>query len=509
MTFNFEDLFIFDLANNHQGDLNHAENIISKVSKICFDAKVNGCIKFQFRDLDHFIHKDHLQNSKNKHIPRFLSTKLPLEDFRVLKKRIVDGGLLTCCTPFDEKSVENIVSMNFDILKVASCSAQDWPLLEEVARANLPVIFSTGGQNLNNIDDLVSFFEHRGVDFAIMHCVSMYPTPLKNCNLDMIDTLKNRYGSKVIGWSTHEDPREILPLQVAYSKGARIFERHIGMTKKNVNLNKYSSEPKQVEKWIEAYLRVKEVCGKKEKDIQENEAVSIEELERGIYAKRNLKKGNLLSLDDVYFAMPRTNSQLKSGLFSDQLKLREDIKIDKPINVNSVVFKKKNDVQIIKNLIHEIKAMLNSANIILDSSFEVEYSHHDGIKNFKKTGATIINCINREYCKKIIIQTPNQKHPAHYHKRKEETFQILSGELEVYIDGKKRILNPGDTCLIQPGVWHSFQTTKGCIFEEISTTHFNNDSFYKDKKINSMKRENRKTIVNHWGRFELFDKISS
>ena len=98
---------------------------------------------------------------------------------------------------------------------------------------------------------------------------------------------------------------------------------------------------------------------------------------------------------------------------------------------------------------------------------------------------------------------PGQKHPAHYHKRKEETFQILSGQLDVYLDGHKQHLHPGQTCLIQPGVWHSFSSELGCIFEEISTTHFNDDSYYKDKKINEMKREDRKTIVENWGRFEF------
>ena len=71
------------------------------------------------------------------------------------------------------------------------------------------------------------------------------------------------------------------------------------------------------------------------------------------------------------------------------------------------------------------------------------------------------------------------------------------------IDGKEKVLYPGDICLVLPGVWHSFSSKTGCIFEEISTTHFNNDSVYRDKKINDLNRNDRKTIVNHWGRYEL------
>ena len=147
--------------------------------------------------------------------------------------------------------------------------------------------------------------------------------------------------------------------------------------------------------------------------------------------------------------------------------------------------------------------MLSEAKIFLNSEFEVEYSHHYGIKNFRENGVIIINVINREYCKKILVQLPNQSHPSHHHKLKEETFQVLHGSLNVWFDGREKVLQPGDTCLVLPGVWHSFYTLTGCIFEEVSTTHYNNDSVYRDKKINVLERDKRKTKVNHWGRYEL------
>ena len=70
------------------------------------------------------------------------------------------------------------------------------------------------------------------------------------------------------------------------------------------------------------------------------------------------------------------------------------------------------------------------------------------------------------------------------------------------LDGHQRTLRPGETCLIQPGVWHSFWTSTGCIFEEISTTHYNDDSFYADKTINELDRSQRKTVLDNWGRFQ-------
>ena len=125
------------------------------------------------------------------------------------------------------------------------------------------------------------------------------------------------------------------------------------------------------------------------------------------------------------------------------------------------------------------------------------------LKNFRETGAVIIECVNREYCKKLIVQLPGQKHPKHFHRRKEETFQVLYGVFHTEVDGHYKVLQSGETLLVLPGVWHRFWTDTGVIVEEISTTHFSNDSFYEDKEINRMERHERKTKVDHWGRFQL------
>ena len=180
---NFDNLFVLDLANNHQGDLNHAKKIISDFSRAIKKFEIKATIKFQFRQLSSFIHPEHESLPINKHINRFQETELSLDDYKILFEFIKSKDLLTCCTPFDEESVKIIKEMDFDVVKIASCCAKDWPLIEEVAKINKPVIFSTGGLKINNIDDLVSFFDHKGVEYAIMHCVSIYPTPIDKLNL--------------------------------------------------------------------------------------------------------------------------------------------------------------------------------------------------------------------------------------------------------------------------------------------------------------------------------------
>ena len=501
--YNFNDLFIFDLANNHQGNIDHAIKIVEKIGKISQKKKIRGVMKFQFRELDTFIHKNFQKNHDNEQIKRFTSTRLEPSDFKILYGACKTNNLITMCTPFDESSVELITEMKFDLIKVASCSAKDWPLLEKISQANLPIIFSTVGLLISEIDDLVSFFDHKGCDYSIMHCVSIYPTPNEKCNLNQIDVLKNRYINKTIGWSTHESPDNYLPIVIALSKGARMFERHVGIETSSIKLNKYSSTPDQIEKWIDAYQNSLKICGNSHRNLDNQEKEALDKLRRGVFVNKKIMKDSTINSSDIYFAIPFVEGQLTSGSWKDGFVAKRQYNKDDSLLIDDLNIPQENNGLILKNAIHEVKALLNEARVYLNSEFEVEYSHHYGIEKFREYGAVIINCINREYCKKILVQLPGQKHPAHYHPLKEESFQLLYGDLSVSIDGHIKKLSPGETCLVMPGVWHSFWSDDGCVFEEVSTTHYNSDSVYKDSKINNLLRKERKTKVDHWGRFQI------
>jgi N-acetylneuraminate synthase len=505
-TFDFRDLFVFDLANNHQGSVAHALNIIRETGRVVRKHQIRGVFKFQLRHLDTFIHPTHRERSDNKHIPRFLATRLAPADFRPLRDAVIRESMLSMCTPFDEESVDAMVDMGFDLMKVASCSARDWPLLEKIADAGLPVIFSTGGLPLSSIDDLVSFFTHRGNEFAIMHCVSLYPIPAEEFHLNRIDVLRNRYPGKVIGWSTHEDPNDMAPVQIAAAKGARIFERHVGIATDEITLNAYSSTPEQLDRWIAACRYALTLCGDGSPAANAEERASLDSLRRGVFARKPIKAGQPIGRDQVYFAMPFCEGQLESGHWKDGIVAQFALGVDAPVMTSAVQLPADPDFKVIKTAVHEVKALLNEARIALNSEFQVEYSHHYGLKKFREHGVVIINCINREYCKKLLVQLPGQQHPLHHHKLKEETFQVLFGELHISIDGHVRTLKPGETCLVLPGVWHSFWTDTGAVMEEVSTTHYNDDSVYKDKTIQRLQRHERKTIVDHWGRYQLFVK---
>lgn len=495
MPFDFKNLFILDLANNHQGDLDHAENIIRQLGSVVEKHGIRAALKFQFRQLETFIHPDFLERTDVPHIPRFVSTRLSIEDYSRLIIAARDANLLTMCTPFDEASVDIIESLDIDVLKVASCSVTDTPLLERIAASKMPTIASTGGASIEQIDDMVFLFTERNVDFALHHCVSVYPTPIHKMELNQIGVLATRYPDIDIGWSTHEDPNDTTIIQLAAAKGAVLFERHVGLETGQHKLNAYSSNPEQVDAWLAAFLNAKLALGSKNRSPSSTEEIqSLNDLKRGVFLREDMKSGTALTRKDVFFAMPLTPGALEAGDWTDGITLDTDLRAKESIPKNLASSEKSQKARL-DAIVRQVKGMLNDAKIKLNQDSAVEISHHYGLERFREFGAVIIDVINREYCKKLICQLPRQKHPYHFHKRKEETFQILYGDLEVEKDGEPIMLTEGDLFLVEPNHWHKFSTMKGVIFEEISTTHYNDDSFYEDETIQNLPREDRKTKI--------------
>lgn len=495
----FDKLFIFEMANNHMGDLEHGLKIIQEFSKVASEfPEFKFAFKFQYRDLDTFIHPSYQNAYEYKYIKRFKETNLTPEQRKILKDEAKKLGFITICTAFDEKSVDLVEEHGYDIIKIASCSFTDWPLLERIGKTNLPIIASTAGATLEDIDKVVLFFENRDKVFCLLHCVAEYPTSLENLQLNQIDLLKNRYPHIVIGYSTHEPPDNYDSIKIAIAKGARVFEKHVGLPTEKYSLNAYSATPEQVRNWLKAAREAFLMCGVEGERYHpsEKEKKDLRGLQRGVFAKEDLKKGEKLDYSKVFFAIPNFEGQLIANQMSKYTEfiLKKDIKAGEPIFETDCEIRNLRDR--ILEIIKKLKKLLIESKVPLPNKFQLEISHHYGLEKFEETGAFIINCINREYCKKLIILLPGQRHPVHYHKKKEEAFHILYGDLKLTLNDEERLCKAGDIVVVERGVKHSFYTENGVIFEEISTTHYPDDSFYEDENI--LKNKERKTSLVVW-----------
>jgi N-acetylneuraminate synthase len=339
----FENLFVLEAANNHWGDLDRGRKIISDFGRVVRYNSVKAAIKFQFRDVDNFIHDDFKGNQDIRYIRKTEATRLSKDDYKILAEEVRRVGCIPMATPFDEASVDLCVDLDFPIIKVASSDVNDWPLLEKIASTRLPTIVSSGGANEKALDDVVSFFEHRAIPLAINHCVSLYPSEDYQLELNQIDYLRSRYDEHVIGLSTHEYHDWHSSMLISYAKGARTWERHIDIDYDGVPVSPYCSLPEQIDVWFKAFRKAEEMCGgsaESRRVLPKEETQYLDALVRGVYARRDVERGYEFNSDtfsdDFYLAVPLLKGQLSCREILNGQKLTKPVNTDEPLTIEHV-----------------------------------------------------------------------------------------------------------------------------------------------------------------------------
>ena len=332
----FEELFVLELANNHWGDVNRGLRIIKEFSTVVRYNDIRAAIKFQFRDVESFVHKDFRHREDIRYIKKTIDTRLTREELATLVEAVRRNNCIRLATPFDEVSVDFCEEVGIEIIKIASSDITDWPLLERIARARKPVIVSTGGASVRSMDAMVTFFENRHIPLAINHCVSLYPTEDVDLELNQIDFLRARYPGVTIGFSTHEYHDWTSSIMMAYAKGARTFERHIDIDTPDHPITPYCSTPEQIAEWFRAFHKAKEMCGgsaEERRRLPPKETAYLDSLVRGVYAKRDLPAGHVLTDDDYYLAIPLQKGQLSCRELITGDPLIAAVRQDEPITI--------------------------------------------------------------------------------------------------------------------------------------------------------------------------------
>jgi N-acetylneuraminate synthase len=335
----FNDLFVLEMANNHLGSIERGLKIIAAYGQVVRFNNVRASIKIQIRDVDNFIHRDFRNRSDIRYIKKTLDTQLSFDEYATLVKAIRQANCISMATPFDEASVDVCNQLGVQILKIASSDLNDWMLIEKIAAAKKPVIVSTGGSSLKDIDDLVQFFDNRRVPLAINHCVSLYPSENHELEMNQIDFLRERYPEHVIGFSTHECHDWTSSMLIAYAKGARTFERHVDIDSDGIKVSPYCSLPDQVDQWFKTFHQAKAMCGAsgtQRRLLPRKEIEYLDALVRGVYAKADLPEGHILGDNDVYLAVPLQKGQISCRELMRGEVLLKPIRKDAPIQIDAI-----------------------------------------------------------------------------------------------------------------------------------------------------------------------------
>ncbi|TGK87347.1 N-acetyl neuraminic (sialic) acid synthetase [Leptospira noumeaensis] len=207
---------VAEIGLNHNADLEIGKRTIAK-------AKESGAhaVKFQTYRTDEFI--DNANPDVKFLYDIFKQYELTETHHKEFQKTAHDLGLDFFSTPLCESAVDLLCELNVPVLKIASGDIVNLPLLNKSIHSGKPLIVSTGAALPEEVTRAISLFKKTGVEVCLLHCVSMYPTPLNKVNLQSIPFYLDTT-DYVVGFSDHSDGT--LASSLACGLGAVVFEKH-------------------------------------------------------------------------------------------------------------------------------------------------------------------------------------------------------------------------------------------------------------------------------------------
>ena len=260
---------IAEIGINHNGDLKLARKLIDV-------ACIAGCdaVKFQKRTVDKVYTKEYLDSPRQS---PWGSTQREQKEGLEFSKNEYDEIDAYCrdkaiewfASAWDIDSQLFLQQYNLKYNKIASAMLVNEELLNEVAKEGRYTFIATGMSTMDEIDHAVDIFMKHNCPFELMHCNSTYPMPLEDANLNMIHTLKDRYGCEV-GYSGHE--AGILVSECAVAMGATSIERHITLDRTMYGSDqKASIEPYELCELVKNIRLIEKLMGNGEKVLSEAE----------------------------------------------------------------------------------------------------------------------------------------------------------------------------------------------------------------------------------------------
>ena len=325
---------------NHNGSIKNAFKLVDIAKRANSDA-----IKFQtFKpgEITGMYTKKNNYISKNfkTSLSRYdLSKKMCLsyENFKKIKKYCKRKKIIFLSTPDGEESLNFLADkLNISKIKIGSSEITNHEYLKKIAKKNKPILLSTG---LSNIKEIKKSYEilkknQKKPKITIMQCVSEYPAPINEMNINVLKTFKKIFKCQV-GLSDHSIGNEAA--LAAVSLGATVIEKHFTINK---NLpgpdHKASLSPKELEDFVKSIRRLELSLGSGEKKITLSEKKNLKTIRRGIVAKFAIKKGTIIKKNMICFKRPFTGLNPFEFKKILGLKTNKNLSIDEPITIKSL-----------------------------------------------------------------------------------------------------------------------------------------------------------------------------
>ena len=296
---------IAEIGCNHGGSLKTALDMIKSAKHCGADA-----VKFQKRN-NKTLFTEKLYNSPYDNRNSYGETygehreflEFSKDEYKVLHDFCKEIDINFFVTPFDFESVDFLSEFDLSAYKIASADMTHTPLLEYVAQLKKPMILSTGGGDLSDIERAVDTILPINDKLVILHCTASYPVLYKDMNLSMISKLIDRFPTQIIGLSDHENGAHAASL--AFQLGARVFEKHFTLNRswKGTD-NVFSLEPRGLRKMIRNLSRIPGLMGSNEKKLLSCEKKPLYKMRKSIVARTDLNKDTVLNYEHIDYKCP-------------------------------------------------------------------------------------------------------------------------------------------------------------------------------------------------------------
>lgn len=288
-------IFIAEIGGNHNGNVVLAQKMID--AAISSGAQI---IKFQTYTMSDFVAKSHISYNV------FAQENLTYEEFASLANYCKQKNVIFLSTPFDEKSADFLDNLGVPAFKIASGDLTHLKLIRHIAKKDKPIFLSTGASTWEMVDEAVnSITSITNSSLTLLHCVAAYPAPDSETNLSLIKELQNRYG-KTTGFSDHSLGIDVS--LAAITLGAQIIEKHFTIDRSLPGGdNDISILPNELRQMIESANRITLALGSSERTPTASEIEIQTLIRRGLIVIKNLKSGDVLSLDDISAIRPETS----------------------------------------------------------------------------------------------------------------------------------------------------------------------------------------------------------
>jgi len=264
-----------------------------------------------------------------------LSNSEWIQIFEYAKKK----QIICFSTPFDEESAEFLYSLDVPAFKIASADITHIPLIKKVASKHLPVFISTGmASEKETVEAIETIHDQGNHEIVIMHCMTSYPTPPEDANLDMITTLTKKFPDCVIGYSDHTIGTDIPAFSTLY--GSKCIEKHFTFDTQLTTSrdHRLSLDQNSFREMVEKIHLTETSKGKAERENFEIESEAIKYARRSVVSLEKIPKGTIISKNMLGVKRPGTGISPKYFEKIIGKKALHDIDEDVPIQKNDIEF---------------------------------------------------------------------------------------------------------------------------------------------------------------------------